>query len=85
MNINILNNTNLTDTEKEEILILIGSVIQGDSESEKVIEQAFQKDPNLGYKIRDILVAKKKAIGSGSKEDFDKVLFEEEKILEALG
>ncbi len=82
---NILENTNLTETEKEEILVLISSVIQGDTESEKVIEQAFQKDPNLGYKIRDILVAKKKAVESNDKEDFDKILLEEEKILEALG
>ena len=81
---NIFNNTNLTAEEKQEIQGMIDVVSEGDQESEEVIIKAFQDDPNLVYKIRDILVAKKLAVQTGNKKDFDRIIQEEEKILKSL-
>ncbi len=81
---NIFDNTNLTTEERREIQGIIDIVCGGNQETEGVVIKAFQDDPNLLYKMRDILVAKKLAVQSGSKKDFDRIIKEEEILLDSL-
>ncbi len=80
----IFDNTNLTAEEKKEIQGMIDLVTAGNINDEAIIVQAFEKDPNLILKLKDILNAKKIAVQTDNKEDFDRIMIEEEILLNSL-